>query len=349
MARASRQSAARKSSNGLTPAAFMALASQRRLGPVHVLVGADSAAVAAALQQVRSAYLPPGTEEFNLEVLDAASDNVNAAQIIGAADTLAFMGGTRVVFVKHIDSLSAGELEPLGAYCEHLAAAARHDLVLLLLCDELDRRTRFARKLAEHDAIVDCTLTRIADVAAVMRERYGKTIARDAAAVLQELCDGDPHSARQELEKLTLYLGARENVTLDDVAQVCMDTGTRNEWELADRLLQGNLGAALDVLQALRRTNLETLYQHAIIVTGLSRLPAARAAVRDGSLFKRFAEFRLSYQHPARARIEHFLRRLSERQTAVSLQYLAFMDIALKGSTLPGAILTDIACVLATT
>jgi DNA polymerase-3 subunit delta len=348
MARASRQSAARKSSNGLTPAAFMALAAQHKLGPVYVLVGDDSAAVATALQQVRSTYLPPGTEEFNLEVLDAASDTVDAAQIIGAADTMAFMGGARVVFVKHVDNLSASELEPLGAYCEQLAAAERRDVVLLLLCDELDRRTRFARKLAERDAIVDCALTSISDVAAALRERYGKTITRDAAAVLQGLCDGDPHSARQELEKLTLFLGARDNVTLDDVLQVCMDTSMRNEWELADRLLQGDLGAALEVLQALRRNNLETLYQHAIIVTALSRLPAARAAMRDGSLFKRFAEFRLSYQHPARARIEQFLRRLSDRQSAVSLQYLAFMDIALKGSTLPGAILTDLACVLAT-
>ena len=349
---ATRRTTTKKSTTtaaGLSPAAFGTRAAARTLGPVHVLVGDDMHAIATALEQVRAAYIEPATQDFNYEVLHADSENVGAAQIIGAADTLPFMGGIRVVIVKHVHELRADDLDALGAYCETLAASGRADIVLLLVVQELDKRTRFAKRIYERGLAVDFSLGTISDVAAVVRERFGKTLARDAAPLLQEICEGNPRAAYQEIEKVCLYAGTRAEVTREDVLQVCVDTALRNEWELADRLLQGDTGAALAALYALRANRTDALYQYAILATGISRLPAARVALQDGSLYKRFYEFRLSYQHPGRARLERYLRGLTEPATAQALQTLAYLDILAKASALPVESMVDLTCALAGT
>ena len=349
MKKASKPATTRRSaaSAGLTPAAFSALVSQHALGPAYVLAGEDMLAIGAALEQVRAAYVTPATQDFNYEVLHADSESVNAAQITGAADTLPFMGGTRVVIVKHVHELRAEELDALGSYCEMLVASGRTDVVLVLAMNELDKRTRFAKRLYDKQIVVEYALGAIRDVAVVARERHGKTLARDAAQLLQEICDGHPRAAYQEIEKVCLFVGARAQITRDDVLRVCVDTAVRNEWELADQLLQGDTGAALQALQALRENRTEALYQYAIVATGISRLAAARAALQDGSLYQRFYEFRLGYQHPGRLRIERYLRGLSEQQLTAALQTLAYVDIAAKASALPVATMLDMTCALA--
>ncbi|GEM_PF-1093157 len=349
MKKTSKPTTTRKSAalTGLTPAAFSALVSQHALGPVYVLAGEDTHAISTALEQVRAAYVAPATQDFNYEVLHADSESVNAAQITGAADTLPFMGGTRVVLVKHVHELRAEELDALGSYCEMLVARGRTDLVLVLAMNELDKRTRFAKRLYEKQIVVEYALGVIRDVAVVARERYGKALARDAAQLLQEICDGNARAAYQEIEKVCLFVGARAQILREDVLRVCVDTTQRNEWELADQLLQGDTGAALAALQALRENRTDALYQYAIVATGISRLAAARAALQDGSLYKRFYEFRLGYQHPRRPQIERYLRGLSAPTLAVALQTLAYVDIAVKASSLPVATMLDMTCALA--
>jgi DNA polymerase-3 subunit delta len=347
--KASKPAPTRKSAaaTGVTPAAFSALVSQHALGPVYVLAGEDTHAIGAALEQVRAAYVTPATQDFNYEMLHADSESVNAAQITGAADTLPFMGGTRVVLVKHVHELRADELDALGTYCEMLVASGRTDVVLVLAMNELDKRTRFAKRLYDKQIVVEYALGSVQDVAVVARERYGKTLARDAAQLLQEICDGNARAAYQEIEKVCLYAGARAQITREDVLRVCVDTTQRNEWELAEQLLQGDTGAALAALQALRENRTDALYQYAIVATGISRLAAARAALHDGSLYKRFYEFRLGYQHPGRPRVEHYLRGLAEQNLTAALQALAYLDIAAKASALPVETMLDMTCALA--
>jgi DNA polymerase-3 subunit delta len=346
MARSTKKSSAKTGS--LTPAQFTKLVEKGTLASAYVFVGDDTHAMTHACNVVRRACVPEEMEQFSLEVMHAESDAVTAAEIIGAAETIAFMGATRVVLVKHTDELTADELTPLGEYLERLAAEPREGLVLILMFAALDKRTKFARAAYGSGNVVEFEGALVRDVAAALQERYGKRLTPGALAALQEFLEGDTGSAYNELEKVSVYVGDREQITEDDVLAVCVDSATRNEWELADRLTQGDAAAALEALRRMRAGGADEIYQYTIIATALARLPGAAAALADGNLYREWQKYRLRYDDPRRGDVEAHLRALTPEAQARALRWLMYVDICLKGTALPGALLCDLACLAAT-
>jgi len=329
---------------GLTPAGLLACAQRGELGCAYVLAGEDTLAIEQLIGAIRAAVLTPETEEFNYEALDAETEGVTCAEIIAAIDTVPFLGGTRLVVVKHVEALPASELEALGEHIVKQIEAERADVVAVLICRELDKRTKFAKAVAAQGIVVECAAGMVADPAQAARERYGKQMSSGAAAMLKELCGGDARVLANELEKVCLYAGQRERVTEEDVLAVCVDAAVRNEWEVADRLLQGEAGKALLALRDMREGGVDAVYESTIVASALSRLPGARAAARDGTLFKRWGEFRMSYNNPAHRAAERRVRGLTERHLAAALRWLMYMDIAVKGTNVPADIVADVTC-----
>lgn len=330
--------------SGMTPAELLACARRGELGCAYVLAGDDTLTVEQLLGAVRAAVLTPETEEFNYEALDAEAEGVTCAEIIAAIDTVPFMGGVRLVVVKHVEALPASEMEALGEHIAQQVDAERRDVVVVLLSRELDKRTKFAKQMTGLGIVVECAAGSVRDPAQAAREQFGKGMSSGAAVMLKELSGGDARVLANEVEKVCLYVGTRERVTEEDVMAVCVDAALRNEWEVADRLLQGDAGKALQVLRDMREGGVDAVYECTIVASAISRLPGARAAARDGSLFKRWGEFRLSYNNPADRVAERRVRGLSERQLAGALRWLMYMDIAVKGTNLPADILADVTC-----
>ncbi len=333
-----------ETAEAIAPAVIVARAKQGTLGPVHVLVGDDTQAIGRICAAVKAAYVPAENQDFNFEAISGDDDATTAAHIVSAAETMSLMGGCRVVWVKHADELPASELEALAGSLD--ALCTRPDLVLVLVCGALDKRTKFAKAVQAAGIVVDCSAGAVRDVAAALQERYGKQMAPDAARLLQERVGGDVNTAWQELEKLSLYLGDRTTATRDDVLLVCADTAQRNEWEIANRLLEGDAGGALVALQDMRRNAQDAIYQHTIVAMSASRVPAARAALLDGSLHQRWREFRVSRGATG---VERRLRAADPRALAASLRWIMYADIAAKGTSLPTELLTDMACLIACT
>lgn len=330
--------------SGMTPAELLRCAQRRELGCAYVLAGDNTLVIEQLIGAIRAAVLTEETQEFNYEALDAESEGVTCAEIIAAIDTVPFMGGVRLVVVKHVEALPASEQEVLGEHVGKGVAAERRDVVAVLVCRELDKRTKFAKQMTGLGIVVECAAGSVTDPAQAAREQYGKVMSNGAAVMLKELCGGDARMLANEIEKVCLYVGTREQVTEEDVMAVCVDTALRNEWEVAERLLQGDAGKALQALRDMREGGVDAVYECTIVASAISRLPGARAAAKDGTLFKRWSEFRLSYNNPAHRVAERRVRGLSERQLAAALRWLMYMDIAVKGTNLPADILADVTC-----
>ena len=330
-----------ETAGALAPSLLIEQARKGTLGPVHVLVGEDAQTIARINAAVKAAYVPPESQDFCLETISGDDDAVTAGHIVAAAETMSMFGGCRVVWVKHADAMPASELEALAGQLDVLRS--RSDLVLVLVCSALDKRTKFFKVVQAAGIVVDCSVGAVSDVAAALLERHGKQMAPDAARLLQERVGSDANLAWQELEKLSLYLGDRAMATREDVLLVCADTALRNEWEIADRLLEGDAGGALVALQDMRRNAQDPIYQHTIVAMSASRVPAARAAALDGSLQQRWREFRLGRNS---AGIERRLRATKPPTVTASLRWIMYADIAVKGTSLPAELLTDMACLI---
>lgn len=334
---------AKKTSSALTPAAFMKAVSAGTAQPLYVFAGDDAPAREAALAHVRRVCIPEGQEDFALEIVHV-SDTTTAQDVIMAAETCSFLGGMRVVWVRHAEEFSAADLDVLADYITETCSHGRDDLLCVLACDTLDKRTRFARAAATCGVIVECAVQALTDIPAYVAERYGKTIEREAVATLQLYVGDDSRIARAELEKVCLYVGDRETITREDVLTACVDSATQNEWKIADMLLRGNVGGAIRILEEMRRMKKDAMYAHAIVTTALLRLPAARQALADGTFYKRWGEFRVSYRDSTRTEVERYLRRLTPALLARTLGALMYAEIAVKATNFPSDIVTDICC-----
>ena len=331
----------------LSPAVFEQMIRERTAGSAYVLAGADTQRMDQLFLLVRSERVAPGSEDFGVEVLHAENEAVTAREIIIAADTMPFLGGFRLVWVKHANELLAEDMERLCGYVERLVAEPRADMMLVLAFTEFDGRTKFARMAKAAHIIVDCSSGEVKDLAGAARAKYGKELAPEAEELLLTLVGEDAVAARNELEKVCLYVGARTAVTLEDVLNVCVDSATRNEWALADALLEGNTARALEVLYDIRQSGTDTAFQHTIVAMTLSRLPSARAAIADGTFLKRWNEFRVSFRDKDKYnRISRYLHGLPERAVVAGLQWIMYMEIGCRAARLPQELLTDLACVV---
>ncbi|MCX7847302.1 MAG: DNA polymerase III subunit delta [bacterium] len=334
-----------RGSGHLTPAAVVEQVRRGNVLSVYVLTGENTLGQEQVVRALREAVLTAETEEFNYEVLDAEREGVTSGEIIAAMETVPFLGGVRLVVVKHADALPASELEVVGEHVVVLLEQARKDVVVVLMCGELDKRTRFARQMGASGVVVECAPEEGCDPVEAARVHFGKRMTNGAAALLRELSGGDARALGLEVEKVCMYVGERGQVEEEDVMAVCVDTAMRNEWEVADRLLRGEVGKALVALQELRAGGMDAVYECTIVASALSRLPAACAAAREGTLYQRWGEFRLSYSNPAHRAVEERLRQIRDERLARTLRWLMYVDIAVKGTNVPGAILADMTCV----
>jgi len=336
----------KKKDNTISPVQFTGKIKDGSFGPAYVFAGEDTYAMDNILSMIRKECIPPENEEFNLEILHADSDSVNAAEIITAGDTVPFLGGLRVIFVKYINELPASELDILGDYLEKLKTEERKELLIILSVSVLDKRTKFAKTVK--DIIVNFDVRDIKNISQYIQTQYNKRISPAAVSYLELLTQGNSMSLRNEIEKVCMFAGGREEITEKDVSEVCIDSSKKNEWALSNYILQGNVAGALDLLGDIRRGGLEDMYQHAIISKAISSLPEAREALMDGTLYKNW-KFRLNYNDPKNKQIEKHLRALTEPQLASLLSRLMYMEIGFKGANLPKALMSDFACLAGTT
>jgi len=333
----------------LSPAAFSRLAADRAQGSLYVLVGEDAIGMDHLFSYLKKEFIAPDTEEFNLEVLHADSDSVTAGEIVTAAETVPFMGGFRFVFVRHAEELRAADLELLTEYLAKVLDDPRPDLLVVLTFTALDKRTKFAKAVYKANVVIECSLGELTNPGRVAQEKYGKTFSAGADAVFRELVGTDARKAHAELEKVCLYAGERDTITGEDILNVCADSTSRNEWELADMIMKGDFPRTLEVLRDIRNSGIDPIYQFTIIAMSISKLPGAQLAVRDRTLLKRWYEFRISRNDPDYSRVCDHLQSLSAPQLVAALRWLMFSEIAIKGSPLPRELLADLACFTAST
>src|SRR6202023_3353731 len=78
---------------------------------IHAVVGSDEAEVKRVAAELAEKLTPPGLGDFGLEVIDGCADNADQAasrirSTIEALQTLPFMGGSKLVWLKNANFLA---------------------------------------------------------------------------------------------------------------------------------------------------------------------------------------------------------------------------------------------------
>ena len=237
----------------------------RRAG--YVLLGHEAFLQQQCRRGMIEALIDPQFRDFCVADVDLSEATVFDA--IDQASTPSLMAPFQIIFVRNVRLLYQR-----GAKKEEFAAIQKYlrlpnpQALLVFVADHLhipsdvrrmdmqdkDRYERIRETLGDDCGIVELSQPEDADVmrwAVQTAVKGGVALQPDAARELVDALHGDLMRIASELEKLTLFVDRKKQVTLADVERMVVSAKQRSLYELTDAISSHDAARALLLLQGL--------------------------------------------------------------------------------------------------
>lgn len=253
----------------MTPDQALKEATTGALRPVYLVMGEERWLVDRVVSAIREAAAKGGIAGFNEDKFTAGDAPIES--VLGAARMLPMMGPRRFVLVRSVerwekkDDVDDGDDErggaggkrgaskqvsPLDALAEY-AKAPSPSAVVVVVAAKLHGQRRLVTSAKKGDFLVACEpLNRRAlpgFITSMAREK-GNPISSDVADQLAELAGPELGYVVDAIERLSLYVGPKQPITEDAIAQVVIRVRQSTVWELIDALGRRRLDRALAAL-----------------------------------------------------------------------------------------------------
>ena len=243
----------------------------RKLRPAYVFVGDEAFFRKRFRDAILEHLVPADLRDFSLFEFDLAENDL--AEVLDRARTPSLMAPFQVFFVRGVKNLfgrgSHSNDEKLAAiedYCKN----PNPDGLIIFVADHIsipadvrkmemqdkERYQRIRETMGQYCGIVE--LARVEEGEAVRwiidfcasRSEPVK-IDADGARELVDALGGDMMMISNELEKLMLYVGAKNHITLGDVETMVLAAKQRSLYELTDAISAKERVRALEILDAM--------------------------------------------------------------------------------------------------
>ncbi len=246
---------------------FVSELQSRKLRPAYVFVGDEAFFRKRFRHAILEHLVPVGVRDFSLFEFDLAENDL--ADVLDRARTPSLMAPFQVFFVRGVKNLfGRGSHEEKLAAIEEYCQNPNPDALIVFVADhisipadvrrmEMQDKERYQRirvTMGQYCGIVE--LARVEEGEAVRwiseycTSRAVK-IEADGARELVDALGGDMMMISNELDKLMLYVGARDRITLGDVETMVLAAKQRSLYELTDAISAKDRVRALEVLDAM--------------------------------------------------------------------------------------------------
>ena len=257
-----------------------------RIHPLYVVYGDEDLLRRLVIQAIRRQVLGEGEGEGEADhsLSVHAGDKATFAAVVDEWQTVPLVGERRLVIVENADPFVTRYRSALEKQMGNLPSAGS----LVLDVKSWPSTTRLA-KMVDAKASIECKALPpfkmpqwCVQWAAV---QHGKQLAQPAAALLVELVGPEMGLLDQELLKLSLYVGERQRIDVEDVDTLVGRSRTENTWKIFDAIGAGNSPEALKLLDRLLDQGEDPIRLLGAFSMQLRRLAqAARLAVQGQPL-----------------------------------------------------------------
>jgi len=182
--------------------------------------------------------------EFCKDVFEGA---VSVGEIIMTAETLPFIGGKRLIFVKDSKLFQSGRKSDSELMAEYLPRIPE-ETIMVFIESEVDRRVRLFKQFSAHGRVEDCkpqTAGAIQKWVKRIANEKGKTMSDSTAYALINTCGHNMTSLFQEVQKLIHYTGQNKEINEIDIKAVATPTMESRIFELTKAMGAGRVSDAL--------------------------------------------------------------------------------------------------------
>jgi len=229
---------------------FNKAVSRGDISPLYYFHGDEPYLMERAVKRLTDLVVPPDFRDFNLDVF--YGNECKGDEIASVAQTLPMFADRRMVIVKRAGDLSAAALE-IPAAC---AVDPPPTTCLVFVGEKVDQRKKFFQELKKKGELVECKRPYENQLGAFIREEakgLGKRIEPAAAEMLVYLVGSNLGELTTQLEKVALYVGQREAITIGDVRGIVSDTKVESVFDLANAMGERDPAKALRSLATILR------------------------------------------------------------------------------------------------
>lgn len=220
------------------------------IGPLYYVYGDEPYLVERGVKRLLARAVSPDFSEFNLTVFYGGE--AKGEEIAEVAQTLPMFAERRVVLVKKSGALTAAALDLLSGYVQDPVPST----CLIFQGEKIDQRKKFFVDLKKNGTLVEYKRPYENQLGPFIREEaaaHGKRMELAATEMLSYFVGSNLQDLASQVEKVAMYVGARETIKVDDIKAVACDTKVDSVFDLANALGEKNLGRALRTLQTLLR------------------------------------------------------------------------------------------------
>jgi DNA polymerase-3 subunit delta len=250
---------------------FVSELESRKLRPAYVFVGDEAFFRKRFRDAILEHLVPADLRDFSLFEFDLAENDL--AEVLDRARTPSLMAPFQVFFVrgvKHLFGRGSNSNEEKLAAIEGYCKNPNPDALIVFVADHIsipadvrrmemqdkERYQRIRETMGPYCGIVE--LARVEEGEAVRwisefcaSRDVPVKIDPDGARELVDALGGDMMMISNELEKLMLYVGAKNRITLGDVETMVLAAKQRSLYELTDAISAKDRVRALEVLDAM--------------------------------------------------------------------------------------------------
>ncbi len=246
---------------------FVSELEARKLRPAYVFVGDEAFFRKRFRDAILEHLVPADLRDFSLFEFDLAENDL--AEVLDRARTPSLMAPFQVFFVRGVKTLfGRGSNEEKLAAIEDYCKNPNPDALVVFVADHIsipadvrrmemqdkERYQRIRETMGQYCGIVE--LARVEEGEAVhwvtdYCTSSGVKIEADGARELVDALGGDMMMISNELEKLMLYVGAKNRITLGDVETMVLAAKQRSLYELTDAISAKERVRALEILDAI--------------------------------------------------------------------------------------------------
>ncbi|MCR4435847.1 MAG: DNA polymerase III subunit delta [Clostridiales bacterium] len=177
--------------------------------------------------------------------------------IMDACETVPVFSERKVVIVKNSGLFKPkkktdedGSKFQSNDFSGYIKAIPEH-ACLIFVEEEIDKRLKLVETIKTYGLMVEFGLQKPAElvkwVVKVFRS-YGKYIDTPVASHLVDICEPGMYEILNEINKVLLYMGNREKVSMDDLEEVCTKSVKSRIFDLTDAIAERNGAKALRML-----------------------------------------------------------------------------------------------------
>lgn len=232
----------------MTPQEFEISLKKGIIPTVCFIYGEEQFLVERAVHMLLEKAIDPSLKDFNLNVY--FGNESKGVDIVDSAQTLPMFAERRAVLVKRAEQLKAEALEIMLPYVKNPASGTS----LILTGTKIDQRKKFFIEFKKHGVLVEYKRFYDNKLPGFIQSEsvsQGKPIEAAAAELLSVLIGNNLQELSSQIEKLVVYAGTKQRITVDDVRTIASSSKAFTAFELAKFLGLRDLSNSVKSLDAL--------------------------------------------------------------------------------------------------